>query len=71
MKKGIDRNFLHYGIRTQDLSIISSLSEKYGLDDEWIKEDLLKTFHEARVNDVDLEDKDIIKILNKALQKIR
>lgn len=71
MKQGIDRTFLHYGIRTQDLSAIINLCEKYGLDSEWIKEDILKAFHEQRINDVDLDDKAVMKIINKALLNIK
>lgn len=71
MPQGIDRTFLHYGIRTQDLNTIEKLCAEHDLDSEWVKEDVLKAFHEQRINEVDLDDKDVMKVINKALQKIR
>lgn len=54
MSQGIDRTFLHYGIRLQDLNIITELCEKHGLDSDWVKEEILKSFHEKRIEEVDL-----------------
>lgn len=67
MAKGLDRNFLEYGIRKNDLAIISQLCEKHKLDEEWVK-NLLRSFHEENVKQVEVRDKDVEKIINKALQ---
>lgn len=67
MAKGLDRNFLEYGIRKNDLAIISQLCEKHNLDEEWVK-NLLRSFHEENVKQVEVRDKDVEKIINKALQ---
>ena len=71
MLQGIDRTFLHYGIRQQDLNIITELCDKHGLDSDWVTEEILKSFHEKRIEEVDLDDKDVVKVISKALQKIR
>ena len=46
MHKGIDRAFLEYGIRKPDLEVIAQLCEKHELDAEWVKEEILKHYHE-------------------------
>lgn len=47
-KKGLDTTFLHYGIRREDISLIEALCTEHQLDFDWVKEDLLKTFHKKR-----------------------
>ena len=49
MRKGLDRAFLEYGIRQPDLQVIAELCEKHELDSEWLKEQVLKRYHEAKV----------------------
>lgn len=70
-KKGLDTMFLHYGIRKEDINLIETLCASHDIDFDWVKEDLLKQFHEARIKNQDLEDKSVEKIIDKALQKIR
>jgi hypothetical protein len=69
-KKGIDTTFVHYGIRKEDMAVIEQLCEKHQLDPEWVKEDLLKAFHEKKIRNQELDAKSIEKIIDKALQKI-
>ena len=71
MPKGIDRAFLEYGIRKPDLEIITQLCEKHGLDAEWIKEEVLKHYHEEKVSSIEMNDAAVEKVINKALQKIK
>lgn len=71
MPIGLDRNFLEYGIRKPDLDIISNLCEKHGLDEDWIKDEVLKHFHEEKVSKLEMDDSAVEKIITKALQKIR
>ena len=45
--KGLDRSFLHYGIREEDLKVIRELCVKHGIPEEWLVEEVLKKYHEA------------------------
>lgn len=69
MKKGLDRCFLHYGIRQEDMEIIEAATRDADIDAEWMKEHILKPYNEAR-NDEAIDDKKLRKILNNALKKI-
>jgi len=68
---GIDRNFIHYGIRTQDLDEINRLAEESGLDTEWLNDEVFRVFHEQKVTNAELDDTSVEKIINKALNKIK
>jgi len=70
-KKGLDTTFLHYGIRKEDISLIETLCTRYQLDFDWVKEDLLKEFHERKIRNLALDEKSIEKVIEKALGKIR
>jgi len=70
-KKGLDSTFLHFGIRKDDIAIIESLCEKHQLDFDWVKDFLMKEFHEKKISNQDIDDKTVIKIIDKALQKIK
>ena len=69
MKKSIDRCFLHYGIRQEDMSIIEQVSQQADIDAEWLKENILKPYNEAR-NEENIDDKRLRKLLNSAIKKI-
>jgi hypothetical protein len=71
MKKGLDISFVHYGIRRDDLDLIETLCTTHGLDADWVMQDLLKTLHEKRVSDADLDGKGIEKLIEKALTKVK
>ena len=70
-KKGLDTTFLHYGIRKEDISLIETLCTAHQLDFDWVKEDLLKEFHERKIRNLALDEKSIEKVIEKALQKIK
>jgi hypothetical protein len=70
-KKGLDTTFVHYGIRKDDMSLIEALCVEHQLDFDWIKEDLLKEFHEKKIRSQEMDEKDIEKIIEKALHKIK
>lgn len=70
-QKGLDTTFLHYGIRKDDINLIASLCEKHQLDFDWVKDFLIKEFHEKKISNQDIDDKTVIKIIDKALQKIK
>lgn len=71
MGRGLDSSFLHYGVRKQDLSVIAELCQKHDLDEEWVTEELIKAYHEQKVNNIEVEDKAVEKIISKALTKIK
>lgn len=70
-KKGLDTLFVHYGIRQEDMDVIEKLCAKYEVDSEWLKEYLLKTFHEMKTRNEDLDEKSLKRMLEKGLQKMK
>ena len=70
MKKGLDRCFLHYGIRQEDMEIIEDAARNADIDSDWMKEYILKPYNEAR-NEEAIDDKKLRKILNKALKEVQ
>lgn len=70
MKKGIDCTFLHYGIRREDMEIIEQACQDNGIDEEWMKESILKEYHEERNNQNLLDDKTLGRIIKKALKAL-
>lgn len=69
MKKGLDRCFLHYGIRQEDMNIIEQVCQQADVDAEWVKESILSPYTEAR-NEESIDDKRLRKLLNNAIKKI-
>jgi len=69
MKKGLDRCFLHYGIRQEDMEIIEQACKSAEIDADWMKEYILKPYNEERNNE-NIDDKKLKSILNKALKKL-
>jgi len=47
------------------------LCTEHQLEFEWVKEELLKEFHERKIRNQDVDDKAIEKIIEKALSKIK
>ena len=70
-KKGLDTTFVHYGIRKEDMDLISVLCTEHQLEFEWVKEELLKEFHERKIRNQDMDEKALEKIIEKALSKIK
>lgn len=70
-KKGLDTTFVHYGIRKEDMDLISTLCVQHQLDFDWVKEQLLKEFHEKKIRNQDVDEKTIEKIIEKAISQIR
>lgn len=71
MNKGLDRAFLEYGIRRPDLSVITELCAKYELDADWVKDMVLKNYHETKVDRIEMDENATEKVISKALQKLR
>lgn len=70
MKKGLDRCFLHYGIRQEDMNIIEDAARNADIDPDWLKDNILKPYNEAR-NEEAIDEKKLRKILNKALKEVQ
>lgn len=70
-KKGLDTTFVHYGIRKEDMDLISVLCTEHQLEFEWVREELLKEFHERKIRNQDVDEKALEKIIEKALSKIK
>ena len=70
MNKGLDSTFMHFGIRKEDMQIIKNHCDEQVLDFEWLKENILKEFHNLKINNEDIDSKKIEKIIEKALNKI-
>jgi hypothetical protein len=72
MAKGIDRVFLHYGVRQDDMQLIEQQCFENDIDAEWLKEYVLKPYNEERNNQgvLTVDDKKLAKILKKALKNI-
>jgi hypothetical protein len=69
MKKGLDRCFLHYGIRQEDMDIIEQACKSAEIDADWMKEYILKPYNEERNNE-NVDEKKLKSIINKALKKL-
>ena len=68
--KGLDRSFLHYGIREDDLKVIRELCAKHSVPEEWLVEEVLKKYHEAKVRDIELKGEAVERVIEMALEKI-
>lgn len=70
--EGLDNDFVNYGIRKDDLSVIEALCQNpdFNLDFEWLKDDVLKEYHNKKSSSNDISDAETEAVLNKALQQI-
>ncbi len=73
MKKGLDRTFLNYGIREDDMMLIESACQSEGIDADWLKDCILKPFQDERnnQNEANLDEKKVARIPKKALKEIK
>lgn len=71
MAQGLDHKFLHYGIREEDLSLIRTLCDKHGIDFDWMSEDILRKYHAAKVDKIEISDSDTEDIIRAAIQLIK
>lgn len=71
MKKGIDTTFVHYGIRREDLDTIEQICQRHDVDFEWLKEQLLRPYHERRADNIEMSDDETCNIIEAAIMKIK
>ena len=70
-KKGLDRYFMDYGIRENDIKIIEQVCEDHEVDSAWLEEFVLRSYQAKKNGGVDLADKHEVELLLKqALKKI-
>ena len=70
MPQGIDRCFLHYGIRREDMNVIEQVCQSADIDVDWLKENILEPYNEER-NKENVDERKLKSIINKALRKIQ
>ena len=70
MKKGLDRCFLHYGIRQEDMDIIEQACKSAEIDADWMKEYKHNTYSEERKNE-NVNEKNHMNNINKALKTLK
>ena len=73
MKKGIDKTFMDYGIRREDLAIVEATCELNGIDSDWLEEYILKPYYteKSKSEYPVLKEKEAEKIVSKALEQIK
>lgn len=52
------------------MEVIEQVCQDFGIDSEWMKEYILKAYHEERNNQNTVDDKTLAKIIKKALKEI-
>ncbi len=71
MAKGLDGKFLHYGIRREDLELIRTLCEKHDIDFDWLSEEILRKYHAAKVDKMEMGDDDTERIVADAIAQLK
>ena len=71
-RKGIDKTFLHYGVRTEDMHVIEELCKErdFDIDPVWLQEQILKPFQAERNKNGLMDEKNLAKLLKRALKNI-
>ena len=70
MKKSVDKCFLHYGIRQEDMNLIEQYCQTEGVDAEWLKDNILQPYQEESTKEGGIEDRKMKSLINKALTRI-
>ena len=70
-RKGLDTLFVHYGIRREDMDVIEALCSEFDIDADWLKDQILKPYHETKIRNEELDEKALGKLIEKALLKIK
>lgn len=71
MAKGLDGKFLHYGIRKEDLELIRTLCGKHDIDFDWMSEEILRKYHAAKVERIEMNDEETEKIIAEAIALVK
>jgi hypothetical protein len=71
MTKGLDSSFLHYGIRKEDMELIRVLCDKHEIDYDWMSQEVLRKYHEKKVDSIEITDKDTESVIRSSIQQIK
>lgn len=71
-KKGLDKMFLQYGIRLDDMQIIEQTCRDCDIDAEWMKENILKAYHDKKNSEshIPVDSKEATRIIKSALKNL-
>lgn len=69
-KKSLDRTFLHYGVKQEDMELIEQACQDSDIDAEWFKEYILKAYNDERNNQNIVEERKRTRILKTALKNL-
>lgn len=70
MARGVDRDFIHYGIRHDDLRVIEAICNSQDIDFEWLKEEILGNYHGKRMKKSDISDDVVGQIIRSAIERV-
>ena len=62
---------MHYGIRKEDLELIRTLCEKHDIDFDWMSEEILRKYHAAKVERIEMNDEETEKIIAEAIALVK
>lgn len=71
MSKGIDSVFLHYGVRKEDMELILQTCRDNDINEEWLKENILKPYNEARTQQNTVDERALMKIMKRAIKNVQ
>lgn len=53
------------------MGLIEALCTEHQLEFDWIRDELLKEYHEKKIRNQDIDEKSLEKVIDKALSKIK
>jgi hypothetical protein len=53
------------------MDVIEAICAEFDVEPEWLKEQILKPYHEAKIRNEELDEKTLSKVIEKALLKIK
>lgn len=68
--KSIDSTFLHYGVQKSDMEIIEQACRDHEIDQQWLKDEILKPYNDLRNSSNSIDEKKIAKLVKKAIKSI-
>ena len=71
MNKGIDSVFLHYGVRKEDMELILQACRDNDINEEWLKENILKPYNETRTQQNTVDERALMKIMKRAIKIVQ
>lgn len=71
MSKGIDSVFLHYGVRKEDMELILQTCRDNDINEEWLKENILKPYNETRTQQNTVDERTLTKIMKRAIKNVQ